>query len=214
MNNGIVQDLRYGIRQLVKNPGFTAISVLTLALGIGINASMFSMVSGILIRRPPGYQPDRIGVVAGIDPASGFQSDNSTVSIPTYLAWRDANTVFQDTAAADEFHSASLTNPSDSESVRSAAVTANYFNLLGVSAELGRTFSPGEDQSGQDREVILSHELWERRFGADRSLTSAECGARHRRPLRPRPKRTRKRSATPTLRRALRARRRATRRPR
>jgi len=170
MNKGIVQDLRYGIRQLVKNPGFTAISVLTLALGIGINASMFSMVSGILLRRPPGYQPDRIGVVAGIDPASGFQSDNSTVSIPNYLAWRDANTVFQETAAADEFHSTSLTNQGESESVRSAAVTANYFSLLGVSAEMGRTFSPEEDQSGQDHEVILSHALWERRFGADRSL--------------------------------------------
>ena len=170
MNKGIVQDLRYGIRQLVKNPGFTAISVLTLALGIGINASMFSMVSGILLRRPPGYQPERIGVVAGIDPASGFQSDNSTVSIPNYLAWREANTVVQETAAADEFHSASLTNQGESESVRSAAVTANYFSLLGVSAEMGRTFSPGEDQSGQDHEVILSHALWERRFGADRSL--------------------------------------------
>ncbi len=170
MDHGIVQDLRYGLRQLIKNPGFTAIAVLTLALGIGINASMFSMVSGILLRRPPGYQPDRIGVVASIDPASGFQSDNSTVSIPNYLAWRDANSVFEEIAAADESHNASLTNQGESESLRSAAVTANYFNLLGVSAELGRTFSPGEDQSGKDHEVILSHALWERRFGADRSL--------------------------------------------
>jgi len=170
MDHGIMQDLRYGVRQLVKNPGFTAISVLTLALGIGINASMFSMVSSILLRRPPGHEPDRVAVVAGIDPASGFQSDNSTVSIPNYLAWRAANSVFQEMAAANEFHTASLTNQGESESVRSAAVTANYFSLLGVSAELGRTFSPGEDQSGQDREVILSHELWERRFGADRSL--------------------------------------------
>ena len=170
MDHGIVQDLRYGVRQLVKNPGFTAISVLTLALGIGINASMFSLVSGIMLRRPPGYQPDRIGVVAGIDPGSGFQSDNSTVSIPNYLAWREANSVFQEMAAANEFNSASLTNQGESESVRASAVTANYFNLLGVGAELGRTFSPGEDQSGQDHEVILSHALWERRFGADRSI--------------------------------------------
>ena len=86
MDHGIVQDLRYGVRQLVKKPGFTAIAVLTLAAGIGINASMFSMVSGIILRRPPGYQPDRIGVVAGIDPASGFQADNTTISIPNYLA--------------------------------------------------------------------------------------------------------------------------------
>ena len=170
MDHGIVQDLRYGIRQLRKNPGFTAVAVVTLALGIGINASMFSMVSGILLRRPPGYQPDRIGVVAGIDPASGFQSDNSTVSIPNYLSWREANSVFQEIAADNEYRSASLTAQGESESLRSAAVTANFFNLLGVSAELGRTFSPGEDQSGQDHEVILSHALWERRFGADRSI--------------------------------------------
>jgi hypothetical protein len=130
MDHGIVQDLRYGVRQLVKNPGFTAIAVLTLALGIGINASMFSMVSGIILRRPPGYQPDRIGVVAGIDPAPGFQADNSTISIPNYLAWRGANSVFQEMAAAEEFHTASLNSQGESESVRSAAVTANYFNLL------------------------------------------------------------------------------------
>jgi len=170
MDHGIVQDLRYGVRQLVKKPGFTAIAVLTLAAGIGINASMFSMVSGIILRRPPGYQPDRIGVVAGIDPASGFQADNTTISIPNYLAWRGANNVFQEMAAADEYHTASLNSQGESESVRSAAVTANYFTLLGVSAELGRTFSPGEDQNGQDHEVVLSHELWERRFGADHSL--------------------------------------------
>src|SRR5215467_12307536 len=170
MDHGIVQDLRYGVRQLVKNPGFTAIAVLTLASGIGINASMFSMVSGIILRRPPGYQPDRIGVVVGIDPASGFQADNTTISIPNYLAWRGANNVFQEMAAADEYHTASLNSQGESESVRSAAVTANYFTLLGVSAELGRTFSPGEDQNGQDHEVVLSHELWERRFGADHSL--------------------------------------------
>jgi putative ABC transport system permease protein len=170
MGHGIIQDFRYGVRQLVKNPGFTAIAVLTLALGIGINASMFSMVSGIILRRPPGYQPDRIGVVAGIDPASGFQADNSTISIPNYLAWSGSNSVFQEMAAANEYHTASLNSQGESESVRSAAVTSNYFNLLGVSAELGRTFSPGEDQEGQDHEVVLSHELWERRFGSDHSL--------------------------------------------
>src|ERR1700722_16415946 len=87
----IVQDLRYGLRQLVKNPGFTTIAVVTLALGIGINATMFSMVSGILLRRPPGREPERVAVVSGVDPASGFQADNSTVSAPNYLTWRDGN---------------------------------------------------------------------------------------------------------------------------
>ena len=166
----VVQDLRYGIRQLVKNPGFTAIAVFTLGLGIGINSTMFSMVSGILLRRPPGRQPDRIAVVTGIDPGNGYQPDTATVSIPNYLAWRDTNHVFSEMAAADEFHTASWTGQHESESLRSAVVSANYFDVLGVTAQMGRTFTPGEDQSGQDREVILSHELWERRFGSDPSV--------------------------------------------
>src|SRR5215467_7102894 len=166
----VIQDLRYGIRQLVKNPGFTAITVMTLALGIGINSTMFSMVSAILLRRPPGRQPDRIAVVTGIDPGNGYQPDTATVSIPNYLAWREANHVFSEMAAADEFHSASLTGQHESESLRSAAVSTNYFNVLGVAAQMGRTFVAGEDQNGQDHVVVLSHALWERRFGSDPSI--------------------------------------------
>ena len=166
----IVQDLRYGIRQLVKAPGFTAIAVVTLALGICINATMFSLVSAIMLRRPPGREPDRVAVVSGIDPGNGYQPDTATVSVPNYLAWREANHVFSEMAAADEFHTASLTGQQESEFLRSAAVSANYFNVLGVTAELGRTFSAGEDQSGQEHVVILSHELWQRRFGADPSI--------------------------------------------
>jgi len=166
----MVQDLRYGIRQLVKNPGFTAIAVATLALGIGINSSMFSMVSAFLLRQPPGREPDRIAVVSGIDPGNAYQPDTATLSIPNYLAWRESNHVFSETAAADEFRSASLTGQNQSESLRSAAVTANYFDVLGVTAQIGRTFAAGEDQSGRDHEVILSHALWERRFGSDPSI--------------------------------------------
>ena len=166
----IVQDLRYGMRQLVKNPGFTAVAVVTLALGIGINATMFSLVSAILLRRPPGREPDRVAVVTGIDPGNGYQPDTAPVSIPNYLAWREGNHVFSEMAAADEYRSASLTGQQESESLRLAAVSANYFNVLAVTAELGRTFSAGEDQSGQEHVAILSHELWQRRFGADPSI--------------------------------------------
>jgi putative ABC transport system permease protein len=168
--HSVIQDLRYNIRQLVKNPGFTATAIVTLALGIGINSTMFSMVSAILLRRPPGRQPDRVAVVTGIDPGNGYQPDTATVSIPNYLAWREANQVFSGIAAADEYHTASWTEQHESESLRSAAVSANYFDVLGVTAQMGRTFSPGEDQSGENHEVILSHELWERRFGSDPSV--------------------------------------------
>src|SRR5262249_19852161 len=118
----IVQDLRYAIRQLLKNPGFTAVAVVTLALGIGINATMFSLVSGIMLRRPPGHDPDHIAVVAGIDPGNGYQPDTAAVSIPNYLAWRDANHVFSEMAASDAFRTVSLTGQHESESLRSAAV--------------------------------------------------------------------------------------------
>lgn len=166
----LIQDLRYGVRQLVKNPGFTTIAVVTLALGIAVNATMFSMVSAIMLRRPPGRDVDRVAVVTSIDPGAGFQPDNSPVSVPNYLAWRAANHVFSEVAAADENRTASLTAQRESEALSAAAVSANYFNVLGVSAQLGRTFSAGEDQSGQDHVVILGHELWERRFGSDASV--------------------------------------------
>ena len=166
----LVQDLRYGLRQLRKSPGFTTAAVLTLTLGIAINATMFSLVSTILLRRPPGRDPERVAVVTSIDPAGGFQADNHSVSVPNYLAWRDANHVFADVAASDEFRTASLTSQRESEAIRSASVSANYFKVLGVTAEIGRTFAADEDQAGHDRVVVLSHELWERRFASDASL--------------------------------------------
>jgi predicted permease len=171
-----LQDLRYGVRMLRKNPGFTAIAVLTLALGIGVNATMFSMVSAFLLRLPPGREPQRVAVVSTVNPGQVFLGDASPVSAPNYLAWREANHVFADMAAANEDLTASLSVEGDAagagqpESLRAAAVSLNYFGVLGVSAQLGRTFSEGEDQPGRDRVVILGHELWARRFGSDPSV--------------------------------------------
>jgi predicted permease len=166
--DALVQDLRYGLRQVRKNPGFTAIAVLTLALGIAVNATMFSMVSAFLLQRPPGREPERVAVISSVDPAAGFQADANPVSAPNYLAWREANHVFTDMAAA-EFRSVSLTAQRQSEALPSAAVSPNYFSVLGVNPQLGRTFEAGEDQVGQDHVVILSHEIWER-FGSDPSI--------------------------------------------
>ena len=166
----MLQDLRYALRQLRKNPGFTSIAVLTLGLGIAINATMFSMVSAFLLRRPPGREPERVAVVSTVDPAQGFQADASPVSVPNYLAWREANHVFADMAAANEYRTVSLTLQQQSEAVHSSAVSPNYFSVLGVTPQLGRTFAAGEDQAGQDHVVILSHELWERQFGFDPSV--------------------------------------------
>ena len=166
----LFQDLRYAVRALFKNPGFTIAVVVTLALGIAVNATMFSLVSAFLLRRPVVNEADRVAVVTSIDPGRGFLPDTNPVSAPNYLAWREANDLFSDTCAADEYRSVSLTAQGKAEALPAAAVSSNYFNVLGVTAHLGRTFSDGEDQPGRDHVVILSHELWERRFGSNPSI--------------------------------------------
>jgi putative ABC transport system permease protein len=165
-----VKDLQLAVRMLLKKPGFTLVAVLTLALGIAVNATMFSMVSAFLLRRPPGRDPQRVAVVSSINPNQAFQADAYPVSAPNYLAWRQANHVFADMAAADEYRTVNLTSQGQPEALHSAAISPNYFSLLGASPQLGRTFEAGEDQSGRDHVVILSHDLWERRFGSDASL--------------------------------------------
>jgi putative ABC transport system permease protein len=99
----VLSDFRYGFRQLRKNPGFTAVAVLTLALGIAVNATTFSLVSAFMLRHPPGRDPKRVAVVTSINPGNGFLPDANPVSIPNFLAWREANQVFADTAAADQY---------------------------------------------------------------------------------------------------------------
>jgi predicted permease len=163
----LFQDLRYAGRAVFKNPGFTVAVVVTLALGIAVNATMFSMVSAFLLRRPVVNEADRVAVVTSVNPARGFLPDTNAVSAPNYFAWREANGVFSDVSAADESRTTSLTAQGKSEALTSAAVSSNYFNVLGVAAYLGRTFSEGEDQPGRDHVVILSHELWERSFGSN-----------------------------------------------
>ena len=166
----LLQDLRFGARMLRKNPGFTAVAVVTLALGIAVNATMFSLVSTFLLRRPPGREPERVAVVTAVNPAQGFLPDANPVSAPNYLAWREGNDVFADMAAADEYRTVSLTLQRQTEALRSAAVSSSYFSVLGVSPQLGRTFEAGEDQPGHDRVVVLGYELWEQHFGSDDSV--------------------------------------------
>ena len=169
----MVQDLMYGLRQLGKNPGFTAVAVITHALGISVNATMFSLVSAFLLRRPPVHEPDRVVVISAIDPAQRFHADASTVSIPNYLAWRDGTDVFTEIAASYDYRTTSLTVGRHSETLDSAAVTLTYFGLLGVTPELGRSFQPGDDKTGQEHVVVLSHQLWEQRFGSNPQIVGS-----------------------------------------
>jgi putative ABC transport system permease protein len=167
----LFQDLRYAVRALFKNPGFTIAVVVTLALGIAVNATMFSLVSAFLLRRPVVHQPDRVVVVSSVNPARGFLPDTNPVSPPNYFAWREANDVFSDLSAAEEYRTVSLTAAQGKpQALPSAAVSSNYFDVLGVAAHLGRTFADGDDQPGRDHVVIVSHELWQRSFGSNPSL--------------------------------------------
>src|SRR5205085_10091859 len=127
----------------------------------GITPTLFGLLTGILLRRPPRFEPDRIAVVTSTDPAPAFQADASQVSAPNFLAWRESNHVFSEMAAGDVYRTASLTSQRESQAIRAAAVSANFFQVLGAAAQRGRTFSAGEDQTGQDHVVILSHQLWE-----------------------------------------------------
>jgi predicted permease len=163
----LLQDLRFGVQMLTKNLGFTAVATLTLALGIAANATIFSFVSAVMLKRPPVGDPDRLAVISSINPVSSWGINLNPFSAPIYFAWKKQNRMFTDMAAADPYSGASLTGDGNPERVSVMRATANYFSVLGVSAQIGRTFTDGEDHSGREHVVVLSHEFWEHRFAAD-----------------------------------------------
>jgi putative ABC transport system permease protein len=159
------QDIRYGIRMMIKRPGFTVVAVLTLALGIGANTAIFSVVNAVLIRSLPYEASDRLVIVRE---AVGKQPGG--VAYPNYLDWREQNQVFDDLAAfsATDFN---LYSGEQAERIDGEVVTENYFSLLGVAAGIGRTFLPEENRTrGTHPVIIISHGCWQRRFGADAAL--------------------------------------------
>ncbi|MDX6502468.1 MAG: hypothetical protein QOG23_5732 [Blastocatellia bacterium] len=161
------QDIRYGLRALAKNPAFVATVVVTLALGIGANTAMFSTVNAVLLRKLPVENLDRLVTIWEINAAKG--GEQSTVSAQTYASWRDGSKAF-DQMAAYGTDSVVLAGISPPERLVGAQVSANFFSLLGTKPLLGRTFLPEESQSERDRVVILSHDLWQRRFNSDQSI--------------------------------------------
>jgi predicted permease len=161
------QDLRYGARMLRTNPGFTSIAVITLALGIGANTAIFSVVNAVLLRPLQYSDPDRLVQVWQNFPQLG--ANQVTVSAPEFLDYKGQNRVFERMAAFRP-QGYILTGGSEPERIFGARVSADLFPLLGVAPALGRTFLHEEDQIGGPRAVILSHGLWQRRFGSDATL--------------------------------------------
>lgn len=165
--NTLIQDVRFGLRMLAKNPGFTAVAIVTLALGIAANTTIFSAVNGLMLRRPRIKDPAKVVVILTTDPArEGWGWDRQPVSAFDFLAWRQQGRSFEDMAASERSDFA-LTGGGEPERLDGMRVSVNYFQVLGVEAALGRTFLPGEDQSGRNQVVILSHGLWQRRFGSN-----------------------------------------------
>ncbi|MBA3258102.1 MAG: ABC transporter permease [Gemmatimonadales bacterium] len=157
-------DLRYAVRQLLRNPGFTLAAGLTLALGIGANTVVFSFVNGLLLRPLPVEQPEAVVGLYATDRRSG---GSQALSYPEYLDYRDQSAVF-DGLVAQQGIPLSFAAGDRAEMVWSEIVTENYFSALGLPPALGRTFGPEDGAGpGSDPLVVLSHRTWLKRFGAD-----------------------------------------------
>jgi putative ABC transport system permease protein len=162
------QDLRYGARMLMKNPGFTLVAVVTLAIGIGANSAIFSVVNSVLLRELPYRGPHRLVMVWSDRPLQQAQTGWTEwpFTAANFRDLRDQNQSFEQMAAFTA-HRLNITGGDEPELLGGVRATANLFALLGVEARHGRVFHPEEDQPGNNRVVVLSDGLWRRRFGSD-----------------------------------------------
>jgi putative ABC transport system permease protein len=168
--NRLFQDVRYAVRQLRKSPGFAAVAVTTLALGIGANTAIFSMVNAVLLRPPEFRDAGRLVRVWHVPPAKSFPGMTTfSVSAANYLDWEKQNDVF-DRMAIYEYRSFDLTGSDKPEQVDAGAVSSGFFAMLGIQPMLGRVLSPEEDEPGRSHVVVLSHRLWQEHFGANLSI--------------------------------------------
>ena len=165
--DAIAQDLRQALRAFRRTPAFTTVAVLTLALGIGANAAIFSVVNGVLLRPLPYPDPDRLVMVWTYNPRQGFDKDVGTY--PNFEDWRRQSRSFQELAAYTG-SSYTLAGFGDPAQIRGAVVTPGFFETLGVPARYGRIFAAQDGIAGSHRVVVLSHGLWVRRFGGDAGI--------------------------------------------
>ncbi|MCM3871000.1 MAG: ABC transporter permease [Pyrinomonadaceae bacterium] len=167
----LLKDLRYGLRSLLKNKAFTCIAVLTLALGIGANTAIFSLVNAVLLRELPFREPDRLVMVWEEASFAGFP--RNTPAPANYADWKAQNQVFEDMATFDQ-RSFNLTGDGEPQKVQAYGVTANFFELLGIKPVLGRTILPEEDRPEANKVVMLSYRLWQGRYGGEQSVIGRE----------------------------------------
>src|SRR6185312_2103554 len=166
-----MNDLKFALRQLLKNPGFTVVAVLTLALGIGANTAIFSIINGVMLRPLPYPEPDRLVALWERSPQRGVEQER--VSGPNYLDWRARNTVLADLAVSPGWEGVEDFNRvlrDTTAKVRASYTSASLFTTLGTKPLLGRTLLPDEDRKGGNRAAVLSYGLWQRHFGGDSNV--------------------------------------------
>src|SRR6266496_1158280 len=168
--NGLFQDVHFAVRQFRKSLGFSAVAVITLALGIGANTAIFSVVNGVLLR-PLGFkEPDRLVRVWHVPPAKSFPGMTTfSVSAANYLDWERQNQFFEGMAIYS-YHGFTFTGTDKPEQVDACAASGGFFSTLGVQPMLGRVFTPEEDQPGRSNVVVLSHRLWQEHFGSNAAI--------------------------------------------
>ncbi|HSS19149.1 MAG TPA: ABC transporter permease [Pyrinomonadaceae bacterium] len=162
----LLQDLRFGLRLMATKPLATAVAVLTLALGIGANTAVFSVINAVLIEALPYQAPEKITVLWGRNPNLNLTQAEFPASYPDFVDWQSENQTFAELAAISP-NSFNLSGGSEPERVGGVGVSADFFNVLGASAVLGRVFTAEEMQPGAPPAVVVSHSFWQRRFGGD-----------------------------------------------
>ncbi|HVF90710.1 MAG TPA: ABC transporter permease [Blastocatellia bacterium] len=167
--SNLIQDLRFGLRLMMRRPGITSAAILSLALGIGANTAVFSAVNTVMLRPLRFADPGRIVRIWGTNPQA--EVSDAGLSPMNFLDYKAQSITLEHIAGFTPVGSAfNLEGGDETERIQGARVTANFFDLLGVTPALGRAFIEGEDQSGRERVVVLSNAFWQRRFGGDRSL--------------------------------------------
>ena len=179
--DAVSQDVRYGLRLLTRTPGFTIVAVLILALGIGANTSIFSVVSAVLLKPLPFEEPDRLAFIWE-EATSGGLPGHSTVAPANYVDWQERSHSFDDMSLFNGLQEYNLTGGGDPERVGAVSATANLFSVLRLQPILGRTFSADDEGAAATPVVVVSRTLWVRRFGADPDLVGREIvldGVKH-----------------------------------
>ena len=156
-----MQDVRFGVRMLAKSPGFAAVAILTMTLGIGANTALFSVVNGVLLNPLPYPDPDQLVTLAESKP----NFDSGSISFPNFRDWRKDNRTFS-MMGISRSYSYSLTGKGEAEQVKAEFISSDYLALLGVKPVIGRLFAEGEDEIGASPIVLIGEGFWNRKFGA------------------------------------------------